>query len=379
MRVGIDARYLNESYSGIAKYSANLLTALSRIDTKNEYVVFIHPTFNRRLKVGDNFRVVTYPARPLSMRTLLSFGNRIRRTGCQFLHSLSPVAPLYGIKGQILTIHDLQPFTFQDETVYGLRPAHNTLATLFYRTTFPHFVRSATWMISVSQATKDRLTSIYPEAQHKTIVIHSGVEETYFEPPEPTIAQMVKKKLKLPEHFILYIGSAQPSKNLPAMIRAFARCRQSHPDRLGDLHFILVVGRDRYSSECARIVRQQQLGDHVHLLGPITEEEKIVLYSKARLLFSVTRGEGFGFPIVEAQAAGLPVLAGDDASVPEVTGNSALLVNPDDEDQITHALADVLLDEALRQQFVEAGRTNVRRFSWDESARKVLQVYQLLM
>ena len=65
MRIAIDARYLSDSFSGIAKYSENLVTHLSKIDGKNSYVVFIHPSFDRRLRVGENFKVVRYPARPV--------------------------------------------------------------------------------------------------------------------------------------------------------------------------------------------------------------------------------------------------------------------------------------------------------------------------
>ena len=141
----------------------------------------------------------------------------------------------------------------------------------------------------------------------------------------------------------------------------------------------MVVGRDRYFSECRRLIRSLRLQEHVRAVGPITEEEKRVLYWRARLLFSVTRGEGFGFPIVEAQASGLPVLAGNDASVPEVTGDSALLVNPDDEDEITEHLGRLMLDDALHARLRDAGLKNVRRFSWQKTAEQVRQIYGLLM
>jgi len=379
MRIAIDARYLSDAYSGIAKYSENLLAALSQADASNEYVVFTHPSYNRRLRVGDNFTVVPYPARPVSIRTLLMFGGRVRRAECDFLHSLSPVAPLFGAKRQILTVHDLQPFTIQDEESPVRRPTQSTAASLFYKVTFPHFVRKAVWLITVSQATKDVLARLFPEMEHKAITVHSGVEKVYFQSPDATISQMVSKKLDLPPQYVLYVGTAQPNKNLPAMIRAFGRCRKEYPDRLDNVQFLLVTPRDRYSAACAKLVRQMGLHDHVRLIGPVTEEEKRVLYARALLLFSVTRGEGFGFPIVEAQASGLPVLAANDASVPEVTGNTALLVDPGDEERIAVALSDLLLDENLRKVLSAAGRKNVERFSWEQTARKVLDIYELLM
>lgn len=104
MHVAIDARFLNESHSGIAEYSENLLVNLSQIDQVNRYTVFIHSGFSRRLRVGKNFTIIPYPARPVSLRTLTSFSYLVRRTGCDFLHSLYPIAPVFGIRRQILTV-----------------------------------------------------------------------------------------------------------------------------------------------------------------------------------------------------------------------------------------------------------------------------------
>lgn len=380
MRIAIDARYLNESYSGIAKYSENLVTHLALEDTHNEYVVFIHPLFNRRLRVGPNFRIVRYPARPLSLRTLLSFGRRVRRMECDFLHSLSPASPILGVDRKILTVHDMQPFAVQKTEANGeAGPKRGSFESLFLRATFPYCARSATWLISVSQATKTHLADLFPEIEHKTIVVHSGVEEVFATAPEATISQMVCKKLNLPPQYILYIGTAAPNKNVPGMLSAFARCREQYPDAFAPIHFILALGRDSASEECRKTIGRLGLRDCVRLLGPITEEEKRVLYARATLLFSVTRGEGFGLPIVEAQASGLPVLAGAEGAVPEVTAGSALLASPDNEEQICRKLACLVLSEDMRSRLAEAGRENVERFSWQRTARQVLQVYHLLM
>lgn len=377
MHIAIDARFLNESHSGIAEYSKNLLVNLSQIDSVNRYTVFIHPGFSRRLRLGKNFEVSTYGARPVSLRTLTAFSRKVALTGCDFLHSLYPIAPIFGVRKQILTIHDLQPFAIQETFSRG--NMRSSLGSLFYRLTFPHFIRSAKWLISVSHSTKNKLVDLFPDSEHKTIVIHSGVEEQYHQVPEPAIIQMVIKKLQIPPLFVLYIGSAQPNKNLPMMIRAFGACKNNHPVELEGLQFIMVVGRDHYSSECRRLIRSMGLQDCIRTIGPITEEEKRVLYHRARVLFCVTRGEGFGFPLVEAQASGLPVLAGNDAATPEVLGSSGLLVDPDDSKAIERNLTEVLLSDSLHSELRELGLRNVARFSWNTTARRVLEVYSLLM
>ncbi|MFP4380989.1 MAG: glycosyltransferase family 4 protein [Candidatus Sumerlaeia bacterium] len=379
MHIAIDARYLNETQSGVAKYSENLINHLSQQDQENRYTVFIHRSFNRRLKVGENFHIIESAYHPVSIRTLINFGNMVKKTECHFLHSLSPVAPLYGAPKQILTLHDLQPFIVDEEEESAKGPSRGKLASLFYKLSFPHAVRATTWFISVSRATKDRFVRHFPEMEHKTITVHSGVEKIYFEPPEGTIAQMVAKKMGLPPRFILYIGNARPQKNLPTMIRVFKKALQAHINKLEGMEFVLALSHDRNTARIRKLVHEEGMDKQVRFVGPVTEEEKRVLYARATLLFFASKGEGFGFPIVEAQAAGLPVLGSNDASMPEIAGNSAMLVPPNDEHRLEESLAQLLLDEQLRKDYAEKGRKNAERFSWTKTADEVLQIYKLLM
>ena len=380
MRIGIDARHLDATYSGIANYSENLINHIARLDQKNRYIVFVHRSFQRRLRIGDNFKVVACSERPMSLRTLFRFGRRLRHHECDLLHSLSPVSPLFSPVPTLLTIHDLQPFKI-GEDAFAQMPVGSRVTSVLHRLLFPRFVRSATWLLTVSHATRDRLADMFPdpEIEGKTIPVHSGVEEMYFTTPESTVTQLALKRLDLPPQYLLYVGSAAPNKNLPMMLRAFAQCVHEAPGSFEHLHFILLLGHERHTSTVDRTIRSLGLKDHVRIQGAVTDEEKRVLYSRALALYSVTSGEGFGFPILEAQASGLPVLAGDDAAVPEVTGESALLVSPNDQNAVARALQRMVEDEQLRIVLSEAGRQNAARFSWEETARKVLQIYALLM
>ncbi|MFW6303703.1 MAG: glycosyltransferase family 4 protein [Candidatus Sumerlaeota bacterium] len=379
MRIAIDARYLSGTYSGIAKYSEDLLTHMSTQDSENEYFVFIHPSYQRRLRVGENFHVIQYPAPPFSLRTLSRFGKKIANHQCDFLHSLAPIVPMIHAVPSILTVHDLQPFTLEEELAAQQNRRLRHFSGLFHRLTLPRCVNQATWIICVSYATRDQLVSLFPEARSKVIVIYSGVEDVFRKRPESTILQMVTKKLDLPARYVLYVGSTRPNKNLSTMLKAFSQALKEHGDELGHLQFLLALGHDAAGSDIPAQARRLGIQDHVRVLGPLTEEEKHVLYNEALVLFSVTRSEGFGLTIVEAQAAGLPVLAADHGSVPEVTDGSALLVDPNDEAAIGSELARLLLDESLMEYLSERGKKNVERFRWERTAKKVYDIYRLLM
>jgi glycosyltransferase involved in cell wall biosynthesis len=102
------------------------------------------------------------------------------------------------------------------------------------------------------------------------------------------------------------------------------------------------------------------------------------LFEEARLLFIASKEEGFGFPALKAQLSGVPVVAADAGALPEVCGEAALLVDPDDPDQMAEMLTQALFNEELRAYLIEKGRKNAARFSWDSTAKGVLQVYELL-
>ena len=118
------------------------------------------------------------------------------------------------------------------------------------------------------------------------------------------------------------------------------------------------------------------LGDRLHLLGYVADDDLPALLQGARFFCYPSLFEGFGLPVLEAQSYGVPVMTSTNSSLPEVAGDAALLVDPTDVDAIAAAMLRLSQDEALRQQLIEAGYANVRRFSWEKAARETLAVLE---
>jgi alpha-1,3-rhamnosyl/mannosyltransferase len=184
--------------------------------------------------------------------------------------------------------------------------------------------------------------------------------------------------MDLPAQYVLYIGSAR-EKNLPDMLRAFAKCVDSSRESLGRVHLLLASGNAPEQNSLMETARELDIEKQVRILGPLTEEEKHVLYDQALALFSVGCPEKFDITILEAQAAGLPVLASDEKSAREITDDSALLVDHDDVDAMASELTKLLQDASLRERLAGAGKKNAQRFNWQNTAQKVLDIYKLLM
>lgn len=376
MKICLDARFLSNKPTGIGEYSEHLINNLAAIDKSNEYIILVSSNYNPRLNVGSNFNIIQYDANPVSLKTLFSLSSFLAKNSIPVFHSLFPLAPLF-YKGKLLvTVHDVQPFLPELTLGENMRFSH-LVSVFFYQWVYPKVLKRADWLITVSEATKKYLIQLFPQIRDKIVVIHSGVGEEWFEELPAEVIRRATETLQLPEQYILYEGGGRPSKNLHRMLRAFARVRHEQPN-LQNLVLILNLYDDGYTGQVKRLIKNLGLTQYVRIINSLRGEERRVLYKQAKLLFFVTKYEGFGFPLLEAQAVGTPVLASTSAALPEISGESALLVDPDNEEEIAAGLIRLLTDQGLYQELINKGYANVQKYSWRHTVTQLLEVYNHL-
>lgn len=374
MRIAIDARYLKEDYSGIGVYSENLVEALAELDRDNEYFVIVHSSFRRTLQLADNFHIVEDPAPPVSIRTVARLHEVLRRYDIELFHSLFPLSPLLWRGDLLVTVHDLQPLL--DPMFTGQRPFYKRiLYDMFYRTMYPTVMRKADCVVCDSHATLRWIRDLYPEIATKSIVVYGGIDQESFKKPSDDEIEHTRNKYNVPERFLFYLGSTRPNKNLRMMLDAFEEFIRRHPEH-DDLCWVLVVKPDRFFDPFFARVRSRGLLSRVRIYSQVSEVERRVFYHLATLLYFVTKYEGFGLPVLEAQAAGLPVLASTHAALPEIAGRGAILVDPDDRESIVQGLETYFSDPNWHDLLVRYGSENVKRFSWRKTAREILAIYR---
>jgi glycosyltransferase involved in cell wall biosynthesis len=374
MHIGIDARFLGGTSYGLAQYSENLLLSLARIDRNNDYTVFVNAGLQRKLKLGDNFRLVPIWGRPLSANGLARMRLALRKDPCEFLHVHFPLAPLGTDTPTLITVHDVVPFEHGD----GKRRQVTLWDRVGWFFLYPRTMRAARWILCVSKSTRDKLVQIYPEVFHKTIILASGVEDIYKTKTEAPAKQLIRSRLGLPESYILYSGSSGETKNIPRMIQAYARLRHRNPEAQTFKFVLDLTGDLSGINEIRNLIRQFGIEKEVILFTGMNADERHVLFEDAGVLFIASTEEGFGFPLLKAQLAGVPVVAADSGALPEICGEGGLLVDPEDIDEMTTMLDQAVFDETLRSYLTERGRENARRYSWDSTGRQVKQIYELL-
>ncbi|MBI4787809.1 MAG: glycosyltransferase family 4 protein [Chloroflexi bacterium] len=366
MRVGIDGLVLRGRDAGTLRYVEQLLAGLAA-DPANEYVVFANrqvlspgaaPT-TASLRYSDVRPVGVLPP---ALRQQLFRGWHARGK-LDLLHCPAFVPPLVFSSGlkTVMTVHDLAVELYpQMKKWTGL---------LWSRLLFRRGIEKADRIIAVSESTKADLIKSYGIAGEKISVVHHCVPEAF--KPVP-IQPELTARYKLPERYVLYVGTLEPRKNIPNLIRAFALARQ----RGGLPHVLVLAGaRGWLYQDIFRTVAELELQGQVLFLDYVPEQDLPALYSGADLFAYLSWYEGFGLPVLEAMACGVPVLASNLSSLPEVVGDAGVLVAPGDVEQAACELARILSDSETRRALIARGCVRAHAFSMERFTRETLAVY----
>jgi glycosyltransferase involved in cell wall biosynthesis len=175
------------------------------------------------------------------------------------------------------------------------------------------------------------------------------------------------------ERFILCVGNLQPRKNLQTLIAAYVRLRQADATR----HRLVLVGKAAWLYDpIFAAARASGYGTELIFTGYVPQEDLVALYNAADLFVYPSLFEGFGLPPLEALACGTPVIATNTSALPEVVGEAGVLVDPQDVEGLAGAMARVLGDGVLRARLRVQGPPRAARFSWDATARTILDAYR---
>jgi glycosyltransferase involved in cell wall biosynthesis len=364
VRIGIDARKLHDF--GIGTYIRNLLRHLARLDTGTEYVLLCRREDRPILAtLGDNFRPVPESAGNYSVSEQLKIPLALRREGVTLFHAPHYVLPPLVSCRSVVTIHDCIHLMFPQYLP-------NKFALNYARASIGMASRRAERVLTVSESSKRDILRFVNIEPAKIEVIYNAYDERFgIEPKEDDVIR-VRERFQLHDEFVLYAGNVKPHKNLERLIEAFHIVRNKGLDHLK----LVMIGDEisRYTS-LRRAVHRHQLHKYVRFLGYLPEQTLAVMYRLAGLFVFPSLYEGFGLPPLEAMASGTPVVTSNVSSLPEVAGDAAVLVDPYDPEAIADGMHRVLTDESLRRELRHKGLARARQFSWEESARRVREIY----
>jgi glycosyltransferase involved in cell wall biosynthesis len=250
----------------------------------------------------------------------------------------------------VITVHDLAIFRHPEWF-----PGRQPLST---RLVIPRSLDRADVIVAVSETTARDIEDLFGVPPERIEVVPHGVSSRYHPMSAEDLAA-ARAKLRLPERFILFVGTIEPRKNLSTLLAAWAMLRD-RPD-------LVIVGAWgwRYEEIKAQIGR---LGDKVHHVEGLDPAELPAVYNLARALAHPAWYEGFGLPPLEAMACGTPVVVSDRSSLPELVGDAGLIAAADDPDAWRRALETVIEDADVAAGMRRRGILRAAQFSWGRSA-----------
>ncbi len=281
------------------------------------------------------------------------------------LHATDFVLPPTRARCKLLTVHDLAFLHFPEAAMPGLQRYLNVVV--------PRSVARADYLIADSANTARDLTNQWHVPANRIAVVYGAIDPARFHPvSDPAALTAVRARYNLGSApYILTLSRLEPRKNHVRLIEAFARARAAGLDH----HLVIGGGKGWLYDEIFARVKALDLESVVHFTGFVDDGDLPTLYSAAAFFAYPSLYEGFGLPVVEALACGLPVLAGDNSSLPEAGGPGALYVNALDVEAIAAGLLQLARNPNLRAALAAAGLAHAARFTWERSARALLDLY----
>lgn len=346
--VYVNARFLTQALTGVQRYSLEISLALRELVPA---IRFVAPHNIVQHDMAAALGVECIGTRTGHAWEQIDLPLFLRRQGSPLLVNLANTAPLL-YRNKITTLHDIAFERFPENFSWKFRLAYQ-LAT-------PLTVRHSLKVLTVSEFSKKEICDLYGTAPGKVVVVPNAVSAA-FRPRQSATA----------EPYVLAVSSINRQKNFHGLVDAFSRMERSS-------HKLYIVGSLNRNFADPELLHKIEADSRIKLLGRVTDEELIALYSNASAFAYPSFYEGFGLPPLEAQACGCPVLVADAASLPEVCGDSALYCSPADTDDIARQIDRLISNPDLAQSLREKGHANITRYSWEKSATRLLQVIREL-
>lgn len=374
MRIGFDAKRLFCNYTGLGNYSRNNIAVLRECFPENDYVLFTPSApvnvVTRPFTEGFEVRTPETMLKGGLWRTFLLSDDLVRNR-IDVFHGLSHELPVGIAKSgvaSVVTVHDVafktfpQMYHWYDRQIYDMK--------------LRYACRHADRIVAISQNTKNDVMRFYGVDERKIDVVYQPVQDIYYTPMSHDEAVSVCSEAVpgLPREFMLYVGSINSRKNLLGIVKAM-----NHMPESMRLPLVIVGNGREYKKEVEDYITAHQMGKRFIWLSQLKDNRHLqALYSLASVFIYPSFYEGFGLPVVEAMLSGCPVVTSQVSSLPEAGGDAALLVDPQNDEEIAEAVCQILSwSQEKRLKTVQEGRDYaVRMFHPHHVAESLMRVYQ---
>lgn len=353
-------------WTGVGRYTLQLLENLEEIDQENEYIVLVRRAdWDKWVPNAENFRKVECNINPYTLGEQLMLPRVLRSLSPDLVHFVAPNKPVLYRDKQIVTFHDLTLLDFDTSRGTGLTKWLRGLKRYPFRAILWDDTRVATAMTVGVDYVKQQLVKRFGVLPSRVTVASLGTVPLGSKP-------VPLERLRIKEDFLLTVGNFYPYKNLGLAVQAFADVVAYYPQ----LQFVITGKADFFQRQLQAQVKNLGIEDKVIFAGFVSDGELASLYRDATLYLYPSLSEGFGLQGLEAMAAGLPVVASRASCLPEVYADAAEYFDPSSPADLARVIDEMLDDPKKREALSKAGLKHVKQFSWRKMAEQTLDVYR---
>lgn len=361
--------YVGKKITGIGRTLIETIKHMAAIDEKNEFVIFTNFDNDEFFQINfpQNIKVKKiYITKMSSIKNLLfnafifPFLSIKEKADVVYLPNFTLIS--FSFKPIVSVIHDMIEFKV-GEKFSKLRMAYRHMIV-------PRMASKSKAVITVSENSKKDIIEICKTNPSKISVIYDAVSNDF--------NKVNDENLRLVQNnYILYVGTVDhPGKNLFNAIKAFEQYKDITNS---DIKFVVCGMPGKGFEVVDELMKNSKYSMDILYKGFVTDNVLFNYYSFAKVFIFISYYEGFGIPILEAMKFGVPVITSNKSSLPEVAGDAALICAPDNINEIVHSIEKILQDDTLRNNLIENGFKNLKRFSWEVTAKQTLEVLKKTM
>lgn len=367
MRIGIEAqRIFRRNKHGMDYVVLQEIKELQKIDTQNEYFVFVAPGVDKCLTDTDNVHIIEIGQNFYPIWEQITLPIAIKKYNLDILHCTSNTAPLCTDIPLILTLHDiifLEPRDKNNKSLY------QNMGWLYRRHVVPRILKKCKRIITVSDFEKQNIVNRLNIPSNHVAMIYNGYNEWF--KPQQTVTDIYKSYIDKPGYFF-FLGNTDPKKNTERTLIAYSKYLEASTVKRN----LLMADLDKsYLESIIEKNHIENIKEHIVMPGYIVNNDLPSIYNSAFAFLYTSLRESFGIPLLEAMGCGTPVITSNVSSMPEIAGTEAILINPENPDEIAQQMLRLENDDKFYYAQKEIGLKRASMFSWKKTAEQLLALY----
>lgn len=368
MKIAIEAqRIFRVNKHGMDFVALEAIRVLQRIDKKNEYFIFVSPGPDKCLSASGNMHIIEVKCPTYPLWEQIALPRAVAKVKPDLLHCTSNTAPINLSVPLLLTLHDI---IFLEKRQSSSKSFYQEMGWYYRKFVVPRILNKCQQIITVSNFERSRILSALQLPENQVKAIYNGYNPHFY--PQPEKREVLDKYIDKKE-FLFFLGNTDPKKNSPRVLKAYSLYLKSSS------HKRPLLIADLKGDVLDSILKEEGIEDikpYIYSPGYIPNADLVSIYNGAFAFLYPSLRESFGIPMLEAMACGTPVITSNTSAMPEIAGEQGILINPYEEKEICDKLLELESDAAFYSGQVKYGLERVKLFSWEQTAKSLLDLYQ---